>query len=122
MPQGFLTVYNVFKVPKIANFPEKFPVCREIERRRVRSALRRQPGIPAFGNSLQPASHWPENPACRALLLCDGTCDAFVLMCFERRRSEAAKCPEWVARRKEFLYRHERSVWCFLLRQMAHAG
>jgi hypothetical protein len=34
--------------PKIANFPVKFPVSREFPRRRVRSALRRQPGSLRF--------------------------------------------------------------------------
>ena len=33
--------------PEIAKFPVKFPVSRECAWRRVRSALRRQPGIPA---------------------------------------------------------------------------
>jgi hypothetical protein len=34
--------------PEIAKFPVKFPVSREFAWRRVRSALRRQPGIPRF--------------------------------------------------------------------------
>jgi hypothetical protein len=37
--------------PKSANFPVKFPVCREFVGRRVRSALRRQPGSPAIGEA-----------------------------------------------------------------------
>src|ERR1700730_17685187 len=34
--------------PEIAKFPVKFPVSREFAWRRVRSALRRQPGSPAI--------------------------------------------------------------------------
>jgi hypothetical protein len=34
--------------PQIAKFPVKFPVSREFAWRLVRSALRRQPGIPRF--------------------------------------------------------------------------
>src|ERR1700674_4184428 len=34
--------------PEIAKFPVKIPVSREFAWRRVRSALRRQPGIPRF--------------------------------------------------------------------------
>ena len=34
--------------PEIAKFPVKFPVNREFDSRRVRSALRRQPGSPRF--------------------------------------------------------------------------
>jgi hypothetical protein len=37
--------------PEIAKFPVKFPVSREFAWRRVRSALRRQPGSPEAGNS-----------------------------------------------------------------------
>jgi hypothetical protein len=36
---------------KMANFPVKFPVSREFARRRVRSALRRQPGSPGLGEN-----------------------------------------------------------------------
>ena len=36
--------------PRIAKFPVKFPDTREFARRRVRSALRRQPGSPAPGD------------------------------------------------------------------------
>ena len=39
------------QLPKIAGFPVKFPVCREFERRQVRSALHRQPAIPVFGQT-----------------------------------------------------------------------
>jgi hypothetical protein len=48
--------------PKMVNFPVEFPVSREIARRQVRSPLRRQPAIPAFGDSLQAAPHRPRNP------------------------------------------------------------
>jgi glutathione S-transferase len=33
-------------------------------------------------------------------VLCDGVCDAFVLLFFERMRAEAAKSPEWMARQR----------------------
>jgi hypothetical protein len=36
----------VVLAPEIVIFPVKFPVCREFRRRRVRCALRRQPGSP----------------------------------------------------------------------------
>lgn len=36
----------------------------------------------------------------RLEVLCDGICDAFVLMFFERQRSEVAKSPEWMARQR----------------------
>ena len=36
----------------------------------------------------------------RLEVLCDGVCDAFVLMFFERQRAEAAKSPEWMARQR----------------------
>ena len=42
--------------PDLAIFPVKFPVCREIAWRRVRSLLRRQPGSPAFGQFATGAS------------------------------------------------------------------
>ena len=38
--------------PKSAKFPVKFPVCRESAWRRVRSAQRRQPTSPRFGEFL----------------------------------------------------------------------
>jgi hypothetical protein len=38
--------------PEIAVFPVKFPVSREFAWRRVRSALRRQPGSPAIGETV----------------------------------------------------------------------
>jgi hypothetical protein len=48
--------------PKIAKFPVKFPVSREFAWRRVQSALRRQPGIPALGemapDSRRKARQW----------------------------------------------------------------
>ena len=42
---------------KPAIFPAKFPVCRELVWRQVRSELRRQPGSSAFGRSAHSA--WP---------------------------------------------------------------
>jgi hypothetical protein len=59
---GDLRLRNRLCQPKTAAFPEKFPVSREFGRRRVRTALCRQPVIPAFGDSLQPAPHGPGNP------------------------------------------------------------
>ena len=50
------------KGPKIAKFPVKFPVSREFVRRRVRSALPRQPAIRAFGQALQEAREWAGSP------------------------------------------------------------
>jgi hypothetical protein len=48
---------------EIAKFPVKFPVSREFAWRRVRSALRRQPGIPRFKEfpslvAERPANGW----------------------------------------------------------------
>jgi hypothetical protein len=47
---------------RIADFPVKFPVCREFARRQVRSPLRRQPPSPAFRHGLRPAPHRSGNP------------------------------------------------------------
>ena len=47
---------------KIAKFPVKFPVSREFAWRRVRSPLRRQPGILAFGPASQETREWAGNP------------------------------------------------------------
>jgi alkanesulfonate monooxygenase SsuD/methylene tetrahydromethanopterin reductase-like flavin-dependent oxidoreductase (luciferase family) len=46
---------------KTAIFPAKFPVSGEIERRKVRSVLRRQPGILVFGQAPQEAREWAGN-------------------------------------------------------------
>jgi hypothetical protein len=46
---------------KIAKFPVKFPVSRELARRRVRSALRRQPATPAFRRAPQENREWAGN-------------------------------------------------------------
>ena len=43
-------------------FPVKFPVCREFGWRPVRSALRRQPGIHAFGRAFQEPLECAGNP------------------------------------------------------------
>ena len=42
----------ISRCPKFAKFPVKFPDSREIARRRARSALRRQPGSPALGETI----------------------------------------------------------------------
>ena len=47
---------------KNAVLPVKFPVSRELVWRRVRSALRRQPGSRALDAGLQPGPHRPRNP------------------------------------------------------------
>ena len=44
---------------KIVGFPVKFPVSREFARRRVRSALRRQPAGPEAGDSNPPRTQKP---------------------------------------------------------------
>jgi hypothetical protein len=46
---------------KIAKFPVKFPVSRELARRRVRSALRRQPGILHLGEFPSLVAERPAN-------------------------------------------------------------
>jgi hypothetical protein len=47
---------------KTANFPAKFPVCREFSWRLVRSALLRQPRSPAFRLASQETREWAGNP------------------------------------------------------------
>jgi hypothetical protein len=49
--------------PEIVIFPVKFPVCREFGWRPVRSALRRQPGIPASGKASWETRDWAGNPS-----------------------------------------------------------
>ena len=65
-----LTACQCLQTPKIANFPVKFPVCREIERRQVRSALRRQPPIRAVGQAPQEARECAGNPGCSRIRFC----------------------------------------------------
>ena len=49
-----ISCYEIrFQRPETTEFPVKFPVCREFARRQVRSALRRQPSIPASGQALK---------------------------------------------------------------------
>jgi hypothetical protein len=65
----------VFGSPGIAIFPVKFPVSREFAWRRVRSALRRQPGSPSLGETVPDTrrkarqwrafTNWPPVPGLR---------------------------------------------------------
>jgi hypothetical protein len=52
---------NRFGSLKTAKFPVKFPVGREFAWRRVRSALRRQPGIPGLGEYAPIGAERPAN-------------------------------------------------------------
>ena len=64
--------------PKSVEFPVKFPVCRESTRRQVRSVLRRQPGIAAFGETMLPARHRPGNGGFSRIRLCLRTPNSLV--------------------------------------------
>src|ERR1700687_2234089 len=58
-----VTCYEIGSLcPEIAKFPVKFPVSREFQWRRVRSALRRQPASPDLREAVPALSFWALRP------------------------------------------------------------
>lgn len=60
----------MFHNPRMADFPAKFPVCREIPWRRARSPLRRQPGSAASGRASPETRESTGNPGFSRVRLC----------------------------------------------------